>query len=34
MILALLLACAAIDGDTIRCGSERIRIADFVANEP
>lgn len=26
MILALLLACMPIDGDTLRCGSERVRI--------
>jgi endonuclease YncB( thermonuclease family) len=33
MILALLIACTAIDGDTIRCGKERIRLTAIDAPE-
>jgi micrococcal nuclease len=33
VIVALVLACAAIDGDTIRCGSERIRLVAIDAPE-
>lgn len=33
MIVALLIACTAVDGDTIRCGAERIRITAIDAPE-
>lgn len=33
MIVALLMACTAIDGDTIRCGQERIRLTAIDAPE-
>jgi micrococcal nuclease len=33
VILATLIACTAIDGDTIRCGSERIRLIAIDAPE-
>jgi endonuclease YncB( thermonuclease family) len=33
VIVALAISCAAIDGDTIRCGSERIRLTAIDAPE-